>query len=220
MYAFTRNAEVSDMFKRSLALAALATLWPTIACANIANIVQDPSFELNNGSWSVVDFVFVGPNSMDPNPPSYANSGLNSIATGCPNHACVATLNQDAYFQQTLATVAGQTYDLSFFVGESEGPPSELSVFWSGNLIADVTNPANSTFPGPFVMFDYTVQATGDSTVLQIHGMQELGHIYFDDVSVSAVPEPSTWVMMILGFAGIGYMAYRRKRNRPQLCRT
>ena len=27
---------------------------------------------------------------------------------------------------------------------------------------------------------------------------------------VSAVPEPSTWMMMILGFAGIGFMAYRR----------
>jgi hypothetical protein len=28
---------------------------------------------------------------------------------------------------------------------------------------------------------------------------------------VGAVPEPSTWAMMILGFAGIGFMAYRRK---------
>jgi hypothetical protein len=29
--------------------------------------------------------------------------------------------------------------------------------------------------------------------------------------SVGAVPEPSTWAMMILGFAGIGFMACRRK---------
>jgi hypothetical protein len=28
---------------------------------------------------------------------------------------------------------------------------------------------------------------------------------------VGAVPEPSTWAMMILGFAGIGFIAYRRK---------
>ena len=27
----------------------------------------------------------------------------------------------------------------------------------------------------------------------------------------SSVPEPSTWAMMILGFAGVGFMAYRRK---------
>jgi hypothetical protein len=29
----------------------------------------------------------------------------------------------------------------------------------------------------------------------------------------AAVPEPSTWAMMILGFAGVGFMAYRRKQN-------
>jgi hypothetical protein len=29
--------------------------------------------------------------------------------------------------------------------------------------------------------------------------------------SVSAVPEPSTWAMMILGFASVGFVAYRRK---------
>ena len=27
------------------------------------------------------------------------------------------------------------------------------------------------------------------------------------------IPEPSTWAMMILGFAGVGFMAYRRKRG-------
>ena len=29
----------------------------------------------------------------------------------------------------------------------------------------------------------------------------------------SAVPEPSTWAMMILGFAGVGFMAYRRRKG-------
>jgi hypothetical protein len=33
---------------------------------------------------------------------------------------------------------------------------------------------------------------------------------------VAAVPEPSTWAMMLLGFAGIGFMASRR-RPRPAL---
>ncbi len=31
--------------------------------------------------------------------------------------------------------------------------------------------------------------------------------------AVSAVPEPSTWAMMILGFAGVGFMAYRRRNQ-------
>jgi hypothetical protein len=34
--------------------------------------------------------------------------------------------------------------------------------------------------------------------------------------AVTAVPEPSTWAMLLLGFAGIGFMAYRRK-SKPAL---
>jgi hypothetical protein len=33
----------------------------------------------------------------------------------------------------------------------------------------------------------------------------------------AAVPEPSTWAMMILGFCGLGFMAYLRKRPVPAL---
>jgi PEP-CTERM motif len=33
------------------------------------------------------------------------------------------------------------------------------------------------------------------------------------EASVAPVPEPSTWAMMILGFCGLGFMAYRRKQN-------
>jgi hypothetical protein len=34
---------------------------------------------------------------------------------------------------------------------------------------------------------------------------------YIESGFVSAVPEPSTWAMLILGFAGVGLMAYRRR---------
>ena len=35
--------------------------------------------------------------------------------------------------------------------------------------------------------------------------------------TISAVPEPSTWAMMILGFFGVGTMAYRRKSKSAML---
>jgi hypothetical protein len=37
---------------------------------------------------------------------------------------------------------------------------------------------------------------------------------------VSGVPEPSTWAMMILGFAGVGFMAYRRSRKNTMALTT
>jgi hypothetical protein len=40
---------------------------------------------------------------------------------------------------------------------------------------------------------------------------------YYDALSSATfappVPEPSTWAMMILGFCGLGFMAYRRRQN-------
>ena len=42
------------------------------------------------------------------------------------------------------------------------------------------------------------------------------GSFIFSPGIAGAVPEPSTWAMMILGFAGVGFMAYRRK-SKPAL---
>jgi hypothetical protein len=38
----------------------------------------------------------------------------------------------------------------------------------------------------------------------------------WSEEQIAAVPEPSTWAMMILGFAGLGFMAYRRN-SKPAL---
>jgi hypothetical protein len=40
----------------------------------------------------------------------------------------------------------------------------------------------------------------------------------FGEIAIAtAVPKPSTWAMMILGFCGLGFMAFRRKQNRSAL---
>jgi hypothetical protein len=38
-----------------------------------------------------------------------------------------------------------------------------------------------------------------------------------DGYSVAAVPEPSTWAMLLIGFAGIGFASYRRSRRQYTL---
>ena len=35
----------------------------------------------------------------------------------------------------------------------------------------------------------------------------------FFSTTISAVPEPATWAMMMLGFLGVGFVAYRRKSS-------
>jgi hypothetical protein len=40
---------------------------------------------------------------------------------------------------------------------------------------------------------------------------QDAGTFGNNGTLITAVPEPSTWAMLLLGFAGLGFMAYRRK---------
>jgi hypothetical protein len=46
-----------------------------------------------------------------------------------------------------------------------------------------------------------------------LFGDKALGARISAEPTVAAVPEPSTWAMILLGFAGVGFMAYRRKQN-------
>ncbi|MGC2811830.1 MAG: PEPxxWA-CTERM sorting domain-containing protein [Bradyrhizobium sp.] len=54
---------------------------------------------------------------------------------------------------------------------------------------------------------------------LESYGFQTTPNTAIDASAAiaSAVPEPTTWAMMILGFLGVGLMAYRRKQNGPAL---
>jgi len=48
-----------------------------------------------------------------------------------------------------------------------------------------------------------------------VHGSQNdvFETIYVRNSLVGGIPEPSTWAMMIIGFAGVGFMAYRRRKS-------
>jgi hypothetical protein len=47
-------------------------------------------------------------------------------------------------------------------------------------------------------------------------GIDDVRQIRLDEVVTAAVPEASTWAMMILGFLGVGFMTYRRQQARLQ----
>jgi PEP-CTERM motif len=66
----------------------------------------------------------------------------------------------------------------------------------------------------PLTTFTYAfTAATGGNLVFtEQDSSSQQGNI-LDNVVLTAVPEPSTWAMMILGFMGVGFMAYRRKNK-------
>jgi hypothetical protein len=61
--------------------------------------------------------------------------------------------------------------------------------------------------------YDVTSLTTGTGFFRLGNGTQALfqpTHVTAVEIA-AAVPEPSTWAMMILGFAGVGFIAYRRR---------
>jgi len=77
-----------------------------------------------------------------------------------------------------------------------------------------VSNPGILFLAGGFDYNLYSV-ASGPSFLYYLSTFNPNGTLYNPGdpgtLQVTAVPEPSTWAMMILGFAGVGFMAYRRR---------
>ncbi|MBA2401019.1 MAG: PEPxxWA-CTERM sorting domain-containing protein [Bradyrhizobium sp.] len=97
-----------------------------------------------------------------------------------------------------------------------------MSVLLDGNVLDSTAFPAVG--PGPVTLrdtLDFSIALAAGQHTLSIQSTRLFGPSinvaaqYFDNVSLDvvtpAVPEPSTWAMMILGFAGVGFMAYRRR---------
>jgi hypothetical protein len=81
---------------------------------------------------------------------------------------------------------------------------------------------------GPDADFDRLGIASHDGETLKLvtvsvppseaggESFKEFKHIEFS-FAIPAIPEPSTWAMMLLGFAGLGFLGYRQtRRAKPQ----
>jgi hypothetical protein len=87
----------------------------------------------------------------------------------------------------------------------------------SASSLSFTTGSSSLTFEesGGFPLFCFGCRASFDTIALDAQTFNDAGRSNTGVIAtVAAVPEPSTWGMMILGFLGVGFMAYRRK-NRP-----
>ena len=148
-----------------------------------------------------------------------AESGNVSLdITGSGNAGSTAGVNQ------TVATVAGTTYDLSFWVGNQDGSgnggyvlPSTVDVLINGNSVGAFTNSDTSHFMINWKQFSLSFTATETSTNIAFlngtdQGDNEAG---LDNVVLTehqaGVPEPAAWALMITGF-GLAGAGVRRRR--------
>ena len=86
-------------------------------------------------------------------------------------------------------------------------------LFPSGVRAFDRYGIAFTTTTDTYNVFDAIADASGGTAdtpyglIVASTGVETFGN----GALIAAVPEPSTWAMMILGFFGLGFMAYRNK---------
>lgn len=125
---------------------------------------------------------------------------------------------------QTVNLVVGTRYTFSYALfATGTGAANQYSFSLANNIShAFLTNDGVTTdVPiGQWTNYSYTFTAQATNYLLEFDfysGNTPAKDVLLDAVAITAVPEPSTWAMMILGFFGIGFMAYRRKNNQPAI---
>jgi hypothetical protein len=108
----------------------------------------------------------------------------------------------------------GKTYDLSWdYGGRNAGGPDFLNVSFGGNFLVQDGGSVGVWTPNAFA-----VVATSSSETLTFAAVDTsaLGGnpSYGNEITnvTLPVPEPSTWAMMGLGFAGLAFAGYRGRR--------
>lgn len=118
----------------------------------------------------------------------------------------------------------GASYSLTFLMASEYVNSDSLNVSINGGPKTVFTaSPYNGTFWDNWVLASYSFTAQSSAVTVQFDtiGLNANGYdVGLDKVDleqVRAVPEPATWAMMILGFVGLGFSAYRRRAQSTAL---
>ncbi len=151
------------------------------------SFVQNGGFE--TGDFS--DWTFVGtPTSLVDGEIYYYNAVVNSnsypLVVHSGNYGAFLGDTSVATLSQTLPTISGEDYVLSFWLDNPiSGPGQIFEANWNGNNVYYITNPP----PFSWTNLQFVVAASGNDTI-QFGAANPPNYFGFDDVSVVQIASP------------------------------
>jgi len=153
---------------------------------------------------------------------------LNAAPSNNAGHGNFMALDADTSVNGTLYQIltgltVGVTYGLTFDwatgqIASRTGATTDSLNVQVGSLnqtFGPVANPSGGATPWTTVSTLFTATSTSQKlSFLAVGGPNGLPPVaLLDNVSVTAVPEPGTWAMMLLGFGAMGLSMRRRRKN-------
>lgn len=195
----------ATFWSSSIAIFLIAAAFASIGEVCAQNVIINGDFETGpfETNGVVTDWVVTG-NVGDVSGQGYTSS----------SHAAAFSLGHDSQgdsISQSFVTQSGQEYTVEFdagVYGVRDAAPLQLrmQVFGAGmGTLQDqtVTPPDIGSFnPAVFAHYTFTFTADAASTTLQFTDVgtgNASADVMLDTVSVAAVPEPSVWMLMLLG---------------------